>query len=395
MSNLGILACTTTHYQIYYDTAIEFKRVLANNLCQNAEEDFNLMQSWFPGVSIPTTITVQLVSPYDDHLANSAQWCTCPCNDPTFCPPEVSAKNGIYVEIYVDNQTQTSNVRYALTAEVTEMFMLYQDRGWSGANFHPTTGTEGTVGEGLSTFLAQQLVQIQGIQGPNPYFANIWMTSYRPTENLSCLSTLPYSSTPSPSCPTVDYEFQFAPTNSPYLYFTFYLLFLYYLKDQLGYSINQITAAGPSKTGCITEVYQNLTGDKSSDPNKDFLGLINIYYPGTTVLPNNVNSPFPIRWVQQSGNLYYLVSGIPMTGWVYIAPLSFYFDSTGAFSGYVWYNETIYIGKPVNNWSQQIGPYWLWFDSIGIYSYLWYNGNYWQYRGTWYEWNGTTWIQTP
>jgi hypothetical protein len=335
MSNLGILACTTTHYQIYYDTEIGFKRALANNLCQNADKDFDLMQSWFPGVLIPTTITVQIISPYDDHPVNSARWCTCPCKDPTFCPPEVSAKNGIYVEIYVDNQTQTSNVRYDLAAEVTEMFMLYQGSGWSGANFHPTTGTEGTVGEGLSTFLAGQLVQIQGVQGlanPIPNFANIWMMSYRPTENLSCLSTLPYTSTPSPSCFTVDYDNAYGPTNSPFLYFTFYVLFLYYLKDQLGYSINQIINDGaPSNTGSITEVYQNLTGDLSSDPNKDFLGLINIYYPGTKALPDNVRSPFPIRWVQQGGNLYYLVSGIPMTGWVYIAPLSFYFDSTGAF----------------------------------------------------------------
>jgi hypothetical protein len=72
------------------------------------------------------------------------------------------------------------------------------------------------------------------------------------------------------------------------------LLFLYYLRDQLGFTIQQIIQNGGAT---LLDLYKNLTGD-SSDPFNFFLGLINSRLPGTNTLPETnteaADDPFPI-----------------------------------------------------------------------------------------------------
>ncbi len=323
-----ITQCQTAHYIIQYDNTMNSGAFLANDLCQNAEDDYTLMASWFPGVSLPTPITVQIMRSSNPNSTN-AQWCTCPNPNCNFCTPGL---NGILVQIFVpDDPAQTGTVRYDLAQEVTEIFMWRQNRGWYGGKFDPA-GNEGTVGEGLSTFLGQQLVIIKGLQTPflNNIIVNAWMQSNRLTENLTCLNSPP----PPVSCPTVDYEHPFAPNNTS-IYRGYYMLFLYYLMDNLGYSINQIIDAAPSRTGSITEVYQNLTKDTSSDPNQLFLQLINTYYPGTTPLSDNILSPFPLGWFRYDSGYWYEFFNGQWDGWVWyeVTGTWYYYD----FSSSTWW----------------------------------------------------------
>ena len=308
---------STTHYTIQYDDAATFGVSLADYLFQHCEEDFNLMQGWFQGVSIPTRTTVT-ITPTSDSSTYRAQW--------------FGSNNVFSVTIFVPNNvlpTTTSAVRWLLVAEVTEMFMFVQGKGWYGGKF-VNGGNEGTVGEGLSQFLSQQLAQIKGLPlaFTNSFPANNWMTSSRLSEPQTLNFTDPYG-----------------PNNS-FINCGFYLVFLYYLKDQLGYTINQIIANGPTSTGGITEVYRNLTGN-ASDPFPAFMNLINTKYPGTTSIPTNMYSPFPLEtitgWVQQNGKWYYYVNGIPQTGWIQDGVNWYSLDSTGAWTGLLWYGGSLLL----------------------------------------------------
>jgi hypothetical protein len=69
------------------------------------------------------------------------------------------------------------------------------------------------------------------------------------------------------------------------------LLFIYYLFSQLGYTVDQIVAAGaPTLAG----VYNNLTHD-SGDPFPYFKALVDSAYPSTsTIAGPDLDNPFPL-----------------------------------------------------------------------------------------------------
>lgn len=290
---MAIQSCKTSYYIIQFDEANQSTgSQLAAYLCTHADNDFELMQKWFPGVPIPQIPLLVTIHP----TISPNQW-------------GAATLTNFNVDIYVPNRVDIINantIRWLLVGEVTEILMWNQNKGWHG-NLHGGKN-EGTVGEGLSLFLQQQFAQINNLQVnyPNSFFANYWMKSstiyinpitfhptvkpYRPTENLSCLSS---THLPSYSCPTVDFDNRDAP-NGSFVYAGFYFLFIYYLKDQLNKIIPQIIDAGPKNTGSITEVYRNLTGH-TNDPFPSFKQLINQVYPGTTPIPDNLYSPFPIN----------------------------------------------------------------------------------------------------
>jgi hypothetical protein len=72
------------------------------------------------------------------------------------------------------------------------------------------------------------------------------------------------------------------------------LLFLYYLRDQLGFTIQQIIQNGGAT---LVDLYKNLTGD-NSDPFAYFANAVNSVLPGTQTLPESnteaADDPFPI-----------------------------------------------------------------------------------------------------
>ncbi|OIK16689.1 hypothetical protein BIV60_03445 [Bacillus sp. MUM 116] len=345
-------SCSSTHYDFYIDSNVT--TINANDLCQLAESDWNVIQNeWFPGVinNMPLNIfriQVQIVPGQ-----GGATWCGCPgCR---LCPDATSTNIRMIVQVpQIPNrnpQNDINNVRVELTNEVTEVFMQYQKKGWSGSNFLPCQnfgepcGTEGTVGEGLSLFLGQQIAIrqnfLQNTDIVNSHWQNVWLQSFdRPIENLACASSV--SGAPLGSCPTLDYVNSAAPGPDPntgqvpvpgvsYKYAGYYIVFLYYLKDVLNRTIPDIIAHGPSRTGSMTEVYQNLTGDFNTDPNGTIKNLLVMQYklPPGKGIPDQQLSPFtgtPAQcqpgWRQENNGWAFYQPDIfgncmRQTGWVF------------------------------------------------------------------------------
>ncbi len=125
-----------------------------------------------------------------------------------------------------------NQVRYHLVMEMTEQFMRAQGFGWYGQS------TEGSAGEGLSRFLATQFMVNNGLGNQPAGFdnSNAWLSTGR-----------------------ADFVNNISPTDDgPDAITGCALCFIYYLFAQLGFSRDQIVAAGASTLG---GVYRNLTGD--------------------------------------------------------------------------------------------------------------------------------------
>jgi hypothetical protein len=177
-------------------------------------------------------------------------------------------------------------------SEVTELFMRAQNAGW----FAKAKGNEGSAGEGLSRFLAQQFLVLSGLGVRQPGFAIApsWMNSaikpvvgnfnYGPRQDyVNNIRETDHGIDPATGCA---------------------ILFLYYLHTQLGYSIHDIIAAGPATAtpgtadeGTILRaVYKFLTGD-GSDPFPFFKQLLDANFPATqpSVIPGpNPDNPYPL-----------------------------------------------------------------------------------------------------
>jgi hypothetical protein len=161
----------------------------ANLLIAHCEDDFNLMQAWFGGISLlyPPPITIQ-ISP----------------------GPAASAHWGPPITLTPGNGSDLTLVRYLLVSEVTEMFMQAQNKGWFGA------GERGQRGEGLSRFLAAQFLIANGLGVAEPGFqlVNSWMNSPR-ADYVNNVDPLDHGIDAKTGCA---------------------ILFIYYLHVQLGHS---------------------------------------------------------------------------------------------------------------------------------------------------------------
>ena len=203
----------TTHYQIKYDDSLSATdgRDRANALIAVCENDFNQMTNWFGGISLPYSI------PYEVQInpgpGASASWGSGP-------PISLVPGNGASLDI----------VRYLLVAEVTEMFMLQQGLGWS-----PLASSEGTAGEGLSHFLATQLLMLIGSPLRPSSIAGLWLNSPR-QDFVNNVDFSDNANDPKTGCA---------------------VLFLWYLFSQLNFNVNAIVAAGNSE---LSGVFRNLTG---------------------------------------------------------------------------------------------------------------------------------------
>ena len=236
----------TTHYQIQYDDSLSQAdgRDRANGLIAACEADYAKMAGWFDNIGL--TVGIPITVNITPGSYASAGW----------GPP---------IRLTPGNGSDLTLVRYLLVSEVTEMFMLAQNRGWFGA------GNEGSAGEGLSRFLAAQFLIENGLGVTEPGFqlANYWMSSPR-ADYVNNVDVLDHGLDAKTGCA---------------------ILFIYYLHSQLDYSTHDIVqAAAPELSG----VYQNLTGF-AGDPFPAFKALLDTYYPGTTTIPgSNPDNPFPL-----------------------------------------------------------------------------------------------------
>jgi hypothetical protein len=254
----------TAHYQFSYDDSLSApinpggpEPARTNAVIAGCEADFNQMSGWFGNIALDVnfTITVNVTQ-----NGGGASWSLSGGN----LTVTINPANG-----------NAAFVRYLLVAEMVEQFMRAQGLGWYGNN------TEGSEGEGLSRFLSGQFFILNGFGNPPAGFANSnsWLNSPRSdfVNNINLTDDGPDAIT---GCST---------------------LFIWYLFAQLGFSINQIVAAGANTLG---GVYRNLTGD-TADPFPFFKQLMDTAFPGTaTIASGNLDNPFPLGilsfWVDKS-----------------------------------------------------------------------------------------------
>src|SRR5262249_41523274 len=128
-----------------------------NAVIASCEADFVLMSKWFNNigldVSAPFTVNVTQNN-------GGAKW---------------SASGSTLTVTINPGNAGADMIRYLLVSEMTEQFMRSQNAGWFGS------GTEGSAGEGLSRFLASQLLASLGASVPPAGFqnSNQWMISSR------------------------------------------------------------------------------------------------------------------------------------------------------------------------------------------------------------------------
>ncbi len=228
--------------------------IRAQQLLAVCEQDYNLMASWFPGLSLPFSLPIAVNIVPGGYAG--AGW-----------GPPISLRPG--------NGSGLDVVRYLLVAEVVEMFMLAQNKGW----FAPDGSNEGAAGEGLSRFLSTEFLVQSGLGSTMPGFetSDLWLNSAR-LDYVNNIDEYDHAPDEKSGCAT---------------------LFIYYLSYELGYNIQRIiSAAAPTLAG----VYQTLTGD-AADPFPRFKQMLDTAFPSTnpdgtpkvTVIPGpNPDNPYPL-----------------------------------------------------------------------------------------------------
>lgn len=255
----------TTHYSFQYDDSLAQSAANPNGpepartnaVIAACEGDYTLMSGWFGGGVNVTGMAVQ-VTPQ----TNGASWSGSATSSTVILKPGALGFDNASIAV------QAELLRYLIVAEVTEIFMMAQGKGWFQGS------DEGSKGEGLSRFLSCQFLIANGLLGTGisrPFrVSDLWLNSARqdfvnnaPNDNAQDATN---------GCTT---------------------LFLYYLSTQLGFSINQIVGAAAST---LAGVYQNLTGD-ASDPFPFFKQLIDNAFPSTTssaIAGPNIDDPYPL-----------------------------------------------------------------------------------------------------
>jgi len=260
----------TEHFAFMYDASLATTTGLeparTNDLIAVCESDFNQMSEWFDHVPLP------LQTPITVHVAREgggAGW-----------GGDLRLSPGLGDIVLL---------RYLMVSEVTEMMMKSQKKGW----FAPDDTDEQSSGEGLSRFLGQQFLEINGLAFREPGYK----VSYKWLDSVITPVVQGYNFgargdwinrvqehkkgiNPATGCA---------------------LLFLYYLHIQLGYSIKDIISAmvpssDPNKSAPLSPVYNNLTGDPGK-PFPFFSALLNINFPANkkSVVPGpNPDNPYPL-----------------------------------------------------------------------------------------------------
>jgi hypothetical protein len=248
----------TAHYSFSYDDSFAGpggqEPGRTNAVIAACESDYNVMSGWFGGGLNVTGMTVQ-VTPTN---GVGASWSGSSTSS-TIVLQDAQGTSYRFNPAYL---------RYLLIAEVTEIFMMTQNIGW----FHG--GNEGSKGEGLSRFLSSQFLLQNGFLGldidADFSVADLWLNSPRQDFVNNDPDDNGYDATN--GCTT---------------------LFIYYLFHQLGFTINQIVAAGAST---LAAVYTNLTGD-AGDPFPLFKRLLDNTFPSQTdsaVSGPNFDDPWPL-----------------------------------------------------------------------------------------------------
>ena len=251
---------STEYFVFQYDDALSTARGrdLARDLMRYVDDDFRLLMGWFSGRGLdmdpPIHVSLDTVATDENGVPTGsvgAEW-------------QGLLTTVLHAEIYIGDLpitigTPTMLARSLLVAEVSEMFMRNISLPHNNPWFTPVN--EGNKGEGLSRFLSAKFVRDvypDAVALPTVRFSsfntsNLWLNSMRdnflevddgdidPNEKIGCAT-----------------------------------LFLFWLHDELGFSVQQIINAGAGK---LSSVYANLTGDSWVNAWPNFSGLVDSHYP--------------------------------------------------------------------------------------------------------------------
>jgi hypothetical protein len=292
----------TTHVNFFYDPSLggaggiepaRINQLLATGARGKPviENDFDWLQAQFAGVDMTKArsfpIPVQVTAVVEAGYNASWGW-----------PVVMNA-----------GANASTLLRSMFVAEVSEVFMLAQDKGWGYSN---GVGNEESCGEALSLFLSVQFQISQGLG--TSWFMNgtpsSWLNTSLPASDSSSTEFDSTGQLGGPSTGThygsrQDFVGSVKPFagNGPATGCC--MAFLYYLFHQLQFtSIPQIIAAAPGVDSsnnvnggsCLKGVYKNLTGD-DSDPFPYFASLLAAAYPPdqVAIIPGpNVDDPWPL-----------------------------------------------------------------------------------------------------
>lgn len=261
----------TRYYNVFYDDTLSAARGhdAAVELMRHIDGDFELAATWFPGVQLGTPMNVNITHPTDD-AKTGASW-----QGWGLVPVGIDLKLG---EFPVDGPTFVETLRYLLVLEVSEVFMRdRQPAFFNRFNDWFEAFNEGSKGESLSLllgveFLRRQLPHVTlvpAVAGRSFRVAQLWLNSSRPDHVDDNVGTTAHDVVT--GCGT---------------------LFLFFLADQLGFSITEIIGAGSAK---LSGVYAKLTGDLESNAFTTFSALVEQHYPaGSDSYEPPLESIFPV-----------------------------------------------------------------------------------------------------
>jgi hypothetical protein len=253
-----VLRGSTTHFHVYYDPGLGAAgQTLADGVLASCESEYNTLVAYF-GVTPPSFNVIIAAG------IGGAYHYGCGATD-----------------LYCDaSGTNVDHTRMLNVAEEVEVFSAVQNKGWNcGAS----------NGEGLSRVLATLLYPAQ-LDGFNS--AATWLdTPGRP-----------------------DFVNVNDPTDRSYVSTGCSVLFLNWLRYQLGYRWESIVQAGGST---LAQTYQRLTGQ--ADGLTPFKALLQAHFPAGTPSHLTNDNPFPFvtagvwhNWENLGG---VLTSGIGASSW--------------------------------------------------------------------------------
>ena len=245
-------AGNTTHFSVSYDPSLGANGLtIANAILADCEADFNTLQFWFNVTPSGLPFQIHVVPG-----SNGASHASCAATSLS-----VQANSGPGVDIPF--------LRSLVVAEEDEVFMGTAPRSWN-CGF--------SNGEGLSRVLANTLYP--GVEPSNFVSAPTWLDS-----------------SPRPDFVTVT-----DPTDRNYTSIGCAVLFLYWLRYQLGFTWNQICQADGAT---LAATYTKLTG--RTDALARFESLLSARYPAGTPSGLTTDNPYPLKRATDSG---YLLQGI-------------------------------------------------------------------------------------
>lgn len=245
---MGVFVAQTTHFQIEVDANLGTSGfTVAMALSQICESDYQRCVSWFGGTQVPYR------SP----------------DTPGYIRVLVTTLNGGWNNgsggfIKVNGYPDVESVGLAFVMELSEMFMDVQNIGWDPSN---------SKGEALSRLFGEEA-------HPTAPAAGLFFTAQ---------SWLGTDADPAGSANRHDWVTANEATDTNFISTGCAILFLNYLRWQLGYSLEKIIA---TKGATLETVFQALTG--GSGGFGPFSALLNRFFPiGTR--PAVGDNPFPLR----------------------------------------------------------------------------------------------------